>query len=351
MATMNTLHRTLALALLAALGLTSCSNQEARNSSTASTQNSATVIRVIDGDTVDVSLDGEETRIRLLNVDTPETKHPNKAVECLGPEASSFLEEKLPAGSKVSLEYDLEKTDSYGRTLAGVFLANGEFVNEEIARAGLGTAVLIEPNSKFYERVLKAQNSAISSGRGLFDDSVSCSLPAQVKGLEEALAGAGTAEAAQSLLEEASSLLDLLENTPTGLEYAFLAGFQKSQMGESLIAQLSGLVDSASTKVSDLQAAEKRAAEQAEAERLAAEQAAAAEAERIAAEQAAEAERQAQAQINQPPAPAPAPNPAPEQNQPAPAPEAEPAPNPYPGYTGPRCYAPGGKTWTPCPNR
>lgn len=49
----------------------------------------ARVVRVIDGDTVDVESNGKSQRVRLLNIDTPETKHPDKAVQCLGPEAQS----------------------------------------------------------------------------------------------------------------------------------------------------------------------------------------------------------------------------------------------------------------------
>lgn len=383
-------RRILALTLVSLLGLAGCSSpNEPMTGSTeeSSSTTSATVIRVIDGDTVDVSLAGTETRVRLLNVDTPETKHPNKNVECLGPEATTFLERKLPEGTAVTLEYDVEKTDKFGRTLAGVFLPNGEFVNEEIARAGLGTAVVFEPNSKFYQRVLNAQNSAVNTAVGLFDSTVACSVPAQVKALDEALAAAETAEEVEAVSQEAIELRNLLTAIPSEAEYAFLVGLSKTNKISKIISGLSELIDAAKTKKETLsnpvsghngpvndaernateeqrladEAAEQAAAAQAEADRLAAEQAAAAqaEAERVAAEQAAEAERQRQAQINQPPAPAPVqapapapvPNPAPEQNQPAPAPEPAPDTNPYPGYTGPRCYAPGGKTWTPCPNR
>lgn len=386
---MPAIHRTLALTLVSLLSLVGCSSSKEPTtaaSKESSTTTSATVIRVIDGDTVDVSLEGTETRVRLLNVDTPETKHPNKNVQCLGPEATTFLEGKLPEGTSVTLEYDVEKTDKFGRTLAGVFLSDGEFVNEEIARAGLGTAVVFEPNSKFYQRVLNAQNSAANSGVGLFDSNVACSVPAQVKAMHEQLAAAETVEEIEAVLEEATELINLLNGIPSEPEYAFLVGLSKTNKVGKIVSELTELVGTAKTKketltnpasgqndiVNDAEeqrlaneaaeqatnaqaeadriAAEQAAAAQAEADRIAAEQAAAAqaEAERLAAEQAAEAERQRQAQLNQP-----APNPAPDLNQPAPAPDSAPAPdtNPYPGYTGPRCYAPGGKSWTPCPNR
>lgn len=132
------------------------------------------VDRVIDGDTVDVVRDSDTVRIRLLNIDTPETKDPDEPVECLGPEATEFLQTMLPAGTPVTLEYDIERTDRYGRDLAGVFLEDGTFVNAEIARAGLGEAVVFEPNDKFYPRVSAAEDEARGAGRGLFGTDVAC---------------------------------------------------------------------------------------------------------------------------------------------------------------------------------
>lgn len=118
-----------------------------------------TVERVIDGDTIDVRLDGETQRVRLLNVDTPETKHPQKEIECLGPEATEFLEDQLPVGQEIELEFDQERTDRYDRILAGVF-KDGALINAEIARAGLGVAVSYGPNTRFYPEVQSAQEEA-----------------------------------------------------------------------------------------------------------------------------------------------------------------------------------------------
>src|SRR5215210_1403714 len=87
----------------------------------AANADSGTVVRVIDGDTLVVSINNGDHTIRLLNVDTPETKDPNQPVECLGPQATQYLEEALPKGTQVRLEFDIERHDKYGRTLAGVF--------------------------------------------------------------------------------------------------------------------------------------------------------------------------------------------------------------------------------------
>ena len=65
---------------------------------------SATVTRVVDGDTIEVEMSGRTKPIRLLSIDTPETKDPNQPVQCLGPEATAFLARLLPTGTSVRLE-------------------------------------------------------------------------------------------------------------------------------------------------------------------------------------------------------------------------------------------------------
>lgn len=135
----------------------------------------ATVVRVVDGDTVEVERDGAPVTVRLLNVDTPETKHPNKAVQCLGPEATDLLESLLEPGDRVVLQYDQERTDRYGRTLAGVFEGD-DLVNAEIARAGLGAPVVFEPNRRFYPEVRAAWEEAERAEVGLHQPRLDCSL-------------------------------------------------------------------------------------------------------------------------------------------------------------------------------
>ena len=146
------------------------------------------VVRVIDGDTLIAEIGGEETTIRLLNIDTPETKHPGQPVQCLGPEATAFLTERLPAGTEIELEYDQERTDRFDRTLAGVF-ESGSLINAEIARAGLGVPVLFEPNDRFLPEVEEAFEAAQRDGVGLFAQDVDCTLPAQLAAQSAAVDG------------------------------------------------------------------------------------------------------------------------------------------------------------------
>lgn len=86
----------------------------------------ATVLRVIDGDTLEVHLDGRTDRVRLIGVDTPETVHPEGGVEPWGPEASSFTKTLLPPGTQVRLQLDVQQRDRYGRLLVHLYLLDGQ---------------------------------------------------------------------------------------------------------------------------------------------------------------------------------------------------------------------------------
>ncbi len=133
----------------------------------------ATLVRVVDGDTLLVELDGEEERVRLLNIDTPETVHPQQPVECMGPEAAERMEDLVSPGDQLSLEFDQERTDHYDRLLAGVFL-DEVFINEQMARDGFGAPVHYAPNDRFLDRIEEAWSQAEADGVGVFADDLEC---------------------------------------------------------------------------------------------------------------------------------------------------------------------------------
>lgn len=132
-----------------------------------------TVERVVDGDTVDVSTWSGTKRVRLLNIDTPELGHDGAPEECLAQEAKDRLEELLPAGTTVTLEYDVDRQDRYGRELAGVFVGD-DFVNEQIVSEGFAHAVVFEPNRKFYDRILAAEAGPRADRKGVFGVEPGC---------------------------------------------------------------------------------------------------------------------------------------------------------------------------------
>lgn len=118
-----------------------------------------TVKRVIDGDTIIVSKPGQEDiRVRMIGVDTPETVKPNTPVQPYGKAASDFTKKHL-TNQKVRLEYDREKTDRYGRTLAYVWLGDDMF-NVMLAKEGLARAKFYAPNDKYRILIEQAQKEA-----------------------------------------------------------------------------------------------------------------------------------------------------------------------------------------------
>ena len=126
----------------------------------------ALVERAVDGDTL---LLADHTRIRLLGVDTPETKRPDAPVEPWGPEAHEFTRAHVE-GRMVRLEFDKERYDKYDRVLAYVYLGDW-FLNEELIRAGMGRAITNHPYSEAMKRRFRAaQRQAQRERLGIWSD-------------------------------------------------------------------------------------------------------------------------------------------------------------------------------------
>ena len=128
------------------------------------------VLRVIDGDTIDVLLSGEKTRVRLIGVDTPETVDPRRAVGCFGKEASQFASSTL-SGAVVSLVVDPTQgeVDKYGRRLFYVYLSDGTLFNEAVIRAGYGLEYTYQNTRyRFQHEFRSAQEEAEREARGLW---------------------------------------------------------------------------------------------------------------------------------------------------------------------------------------
>ena len=122
--------------------------------------------RAVDGDTIIVNIDGKKERVRLIGVDTPETKHPKKPVEYYGKEASAFTKQRVE-GKKVRLEYDQQRRDKYGRLLAYVYLEDATFLNAEIIKQGYGFAYTRFP-FKYLDDFREYEKEARENKRGLW---------------------------------------------------------------------------------------------------------------------------------------------------------------------------------------
>ena len=122
------------------------------------------VTRVIDGDTIVVEGTGT---VRLIGVDTPETVDPRRPVQYFGKEASQYTT-RVAAERRVRLEFDRERTDRYGRTLAYVYVLPGElFLNAEIIRQGYGFAYTRFP-FRYLEQFRGFEREAREARRGMW---------------------------------------------------------------------------------------------------------------------------------------------------------------------------------------
>jgi micrococcal nuclease len=129
------------------------------------------VTKVVDGDTFWAD-DGTSKglKIRLIGVDAPESRRTfKKQVGYFGKEAKTYLTNLL-SGRSVRLEYDLNRTDQYGRTLAYVYLQDGTFVNAELVKNGFAMTLTIPPNVKFADEFVKLQEEARENNRGLWKE-------------------------------------------------------------------------------------------------------------------------------------------------------------------------------------
>ena len=131
----------------------------------------ARVVRVVDGDTIRVSIDGRERSVRLLGIDTPETHRPGTPVECGGPQATAYLQALAPPGTPVALEPDpsQDRVDRYGRLLAYVRLPSGRLAEEAQLSAGWATVYVYDgkPVSR-YPAFRRAAAAARFARRGVW---------------------------------------------------------------------------------------------------------------------------------------------------------------------------------------
>ena len=131
------------------------------------------VVKVVDGDTISVNIDGVNTSVRMIGIDTPETVDPRKPVQCFGQEASNKAKSIL-SNQMVRLELDpsQRKYDKYDRLLAYIFLADGNNFNELMIKDGYAYEYTYSTSYKYQSAFKLAQKDAQANGRGLWADGV-----------------------------------------------------------------------------------------------------------------------------------------------------------------------------------
>ena len=144
-------------------------------------QQTTTVTRIVDGDTLKVFyLEGEES-IRLTGIDAPESRVNKKTkkdakrsgqdietIIAMGKRATGYVESLVKPGDLITIEFDIQERDKYGRLLGYVYLSNGKMLNEEIVKAGYANIMTVPPNVKYEDRFLKAYKLARKRKVGLW---------------------------------------------------------------------------------------------------------------------------------------------------------------------------------------
>jgi len=131
------------------------------------------VTKVVDGDTLTISKDGSSVTLRLIGIDTPETVHPSKPVECFGTQASNKAKDLL-SGTYITLETDDSQGtyDKYQRTLAYVYLPDGTMFNKYMISEGYAYEYTYGTPYKYQSEFKQAENSAKQNKKGLWADGV-----------------------------------------------------------------------------------------------------------------------------------------------------------------------------------
>ncbi|MDD5688541.1 MAG: thermonuclease family protein [Elusimicrobia bacterium] len=142
----------------------------------------AKVLYIIDGDTIKIEYNKKPTSVRLIGIDTPESKNNAKArrdaqrtgkdvrtITTLGKQASDYLKTLVKKGDIIKIVFDVQKTDRYGRLLGYVYLSDSStMLNETIIRAGYASPMTIPPDVKYKDLFLKAYQEARENKRGLW---------------------------------------------------------------------------------------------------------------------------------------------------------------------------------------
>lgn len=174
------------------------SSTEEDSSETAAQRELYDVVKVIDGDTITIKLDGQNETIRLIGLDTPETNDPRTGVQCFGKEATAKL--KSVIGKRVAIEKDAGEgeRDKYDRLLAYVYSEEGLLLNKYLIEQGYAYEYTYDDPYKYRKEFKAAQVDAKAKQRGLWAPNA---CPEPKKAAPAAKASVQTAAAAVAVPE------------------------------------------------------------------------------------------------------------------------------------------------------
>jgi len=129
------------------------------------------VTKIVDGDTIKVEINNQIETVRLIGIDTPETKDPRKTVQCFGKEASEKTKELLE-NKMVRLEADSTQTDrdKYSRLLRYIYLTDGTFINKKLIEEGFAFEYTYQIPYLYQEEFKAAQKLAETNNLGLWNE-------------------------------------------------------------------------------------------------------------------------------------------------------------------------------------
>lgn len=171
---MKKFFRWFIICMVLALPLVACEQPTTRPTDSVE----ALAIRAVDGDTIEVEIEGESYKVRYIGIDTPELHHPTKPVGYYAQEAYEKNRE-LVEGKTVFLEKDVSETDRYGRLLRYVYVGD-TFVNAYLVQYGYAQVSTYPPDVKYQEHFMELQREAREAGRGLWGPVLTPPSPGEV---------------------------------------------------------------------------------------------------------------------------------------------------------------------------
>lgn len=131
------------------------------------------VVKVVDGDTIKLMIDGEKKNVRLIGIDTPESVHPDASKNVPEGTLASDHTKALVGDNMLYIEYGVEREDHYGRPLCYVYLPDGTMLNEQLLIDGYADVLFVgSKNSMYKEHFTELRDEARDAGRGLWSTGV-----------------------------------------------------------------------------------------------------------------------------------------------------------------------------------